>query len=602
MADIVQSLFGVTPELYQQAQAQRASEAALQYAKLDPFQQANFAIGRGAYQLAGALGGTDPQLQMISTRNSIARQINYNDPNSIMQGVQMLSQAGDTVGAMQLADVARKMESEIAQRQQRQASAQSSLAQAKKTQAELDEIARQQAAFERLYPTASAATPAATPAAPAISPAVPVTPVAAAPSRTFQLIQNTRSGENIVVPPAVTTTDEVPVPYVAPPNMVFENVFAGTKDGVPIVHRVGVAGVGPQSNLVSTSLPPVGAAPMPAPAAAPAPVPAVAPAAPVIPTRQATGTKVETQIQDLEKKREALLMLPKVPQAVAQAKTLEEQIKFLRESTKQRNFTGDAANAARYLYGTTDSEEIYRNYGPQGLAAVQEREKQIVQEKRPVTNITNPVTVNMQKGFGENLTDTITGSFAAARSAASTLGTVENMSTLLDEGVRTGFGQETLLKIGQAGQLFDPNFNIRGLAGQEAFQALATQIVLPQVKQLGASPTDTDLKFIVTGSPALSKTVEGNKLLLDTLKLKLQREIDYGKFSTRWMATNSSLIKTDPITARSRLETDFETYTQSSPLYGPAANTLRERFTALGGQTRGSEPARRAAQAGGLTR
>jgi hypothetical protein len=125
---------------------------------------------------------------------------------------------------------------------------------------------------------------------------------------------------------------------------------------------------------------------------------------------------------------------------------------------------------------------------------------------------------------------------------------------------------------------------------------------LPQVKQLGANPTDTDLKFIVTGSPGLSKTVDGNKLLLDTLKLKLQREIDYGKFSTRWMATNSNLIKTDPITARSRLETDFETYTQSSPLYGPAANTLRERFSALGGQTRGSEPARRAVQAGGLVR
>lgn len=161
MADIVQSLFGVTPELYQQAQAQRADQAALQYAQLSPFQQANYAIGRGAYQLAGALGGTDPQLQMISTRNSIARQINYNDPNSIMQGVQMLTQAGDTVGAMQLADVARKMESEIAQRQQRQAAALASATQAKKTQADIDEIARQQAAFERLYPTAAPEAPTA---------------------------------------------------------------------------------------------------------------------------------------------------------------------------------------------------------------------------------------------------------------------------------------------------------------------------------------------------------------------------------------------------------------------------------------------------------
>lgn len=568
MADIVQSLFGVTPELYQQAQAQRAAEQALQYAQLSPFQQANFAIGRGAYQLAGALGGTDPQLQMISTRNSIARQINYNDPNSIMQGVQRLTQAGDTVGAMQLADVARKMESEMAQRQQRQAAALASRAAAAKDEAELKDIAAQQAAYLAL----SGGAPAPAAAAPAAAPAAP---------------------------------------EAVAPGMRFEDVSAGTRAGVPIVNRVGVGTIVPQSDLTSVPLPPVGNLPAPAPvipgeAPAPAPAaaaaPAPAPAAPVVPTRQAAGARIDTQIQDLEKRRATLLALPKVAGAKADAEVLGEQIKFLRESTKARNFTGDAANAARYLYGTIDSEEIYRNYGTQGLAAIQEREKQMAQEKRPVTTVTSPVTVNMQKGFGENLTDTITGSFAAARSAASTLGTVENMSTLLDEGVRTGFGQETLLKLGQAGQLFDPNFNTRGLAGQEAFQAFSTQVILPQVKQLGANPTDTDLKFIVTGSPGLSKTVDGNKLLLDTLKLKLQREIDYGKFSTRWMATNSNLIKTDPITARSRLETDFETYTQSSPLYGPAANTLRERFSALGGQTRGSEPARRAVQAGGLVR
>lgn len=134
MADIVASLFGVTPEMYQQQQAAQADAAALQYAQLTPMQQANYAIGRGAYGLAGALGGAlgaqDPQLQLISARNSIAKQINYNDPASIMQGVQSLSQAGDTVGAMQLADVARKLQSEMAQTFQRTAAGQASLAQA----------------------------------------------------------------------------------------------------------------------------------------------------------------------------------------------------------------------------------------------------------------------------------------------------------------------------------------------------------------------------------------------------------------------------------------------------------------------------------------
>jgi hypothetical protein len=137
--DIVGSLFGVTPEMFQQRQAALADKQAIEFAQLTPIQQAQAGIYRGAYGLAGALGGAlgaqDPQLQLISTRNSIAQQIDYNNPESIMQGVRSLSQAGDTVGAMQLADVARKMESEIAQRFQRTAAGQASLAQANRERA-----------------------------------------------------------------------------------------------------------------------------------------------------------------------------------------------------------------------------------------------------------------------------------------------------------------------------------------------------------------------------------------------------------------------------------------------------------------------------------
>ena len=76
MADIVQSLFGVTPEMYQQSQQAQADAQALQYAKLSPFEQANYAIGRGATMLGGAigrgLGGEDPELARITARQQIA--------------------------------------------------------------------------------------------------------------------------------------------------------------------------------------------------------------------------------------------------------------------------------------------------------------------------------------------------------------------------------------------------------------------------------------------------------------------------------------------------------------------------------------------------
>jgi hypothetical protein len=99
MAEIVQSLFGVSPEMYQQRQDDIASARAMQFAKLDPFQQANYAIGRGAYGLAGALGGAlggqDPELQRRTVSQQILGTIDPNRPETFDQAAQMALQAGD---------------------------------------------------------------------------------------------------------------------------------------------------------------------------------------------------------------------------------------------------------------------------------------------------------------------------------------------------------------------------------------------------------------------------------------------------------------------------------------------------------------------------
>jgi hypothetical protein len=56
--------------------------------------------------LAGALGAQDPQLQIISARNSILRGTNMNDPNALQSAASQLSQIGDVQGAMQLSNLA----------------------------------------------------------------------------------------------------------------------------------------------------------------------------------------------------------------------------------------------------------------------------------------------------------------------------------------------------------------------------------------------------------------------------------------------------------------------------------------------------------------
>ena len=54
MAEIVGSLFGVTPELYQEQRDQMARQRAMQLARMAPLEQASYGAARAGQQLGGA--------------------------------------------------------------------------------------------------------------------------------------------------------------------------------------------------------------------------------------------------------------------------------------------------------------------------------------------------------------------------------------------------------------------------------------------------------------------------------------------------------------------------------------------------------------------
>jgi hypothetical protein len=99
MATIVDTLFGVSPERLDQQRAAAADAQALALAKLTPFERANFAIGRGASGLAGALGGAlggqDPELQRVTMRQQIMGMIDPSRPETFQAAEQAALQAGD---------------------------------------------------------------------------------------------------------------------------------------------------------------------------------------------------------------------------------------------------------------------------------------------------------------------------------------------------------------------------------------------------------------------------------------------------------------------------------------------------------------------------
>ena len=123
--NIVAGLFGLTPQMYGEQQRTSALAEGIRLAQLSPEAAGaamTYAGARGlGGAIAGALGAEDPQLKLISARNSIAQQIDQSNPESILKGAQMLAQMGDQQGAMALAQYARQAQSEMALTQQRTA-------------------------------------------------------------------------------------------------------------------------------------------------------------------------------------------------------------------------------------------------------------------------------------------------------------------------------------------------------------------------------------------------------------------------------------------------------------------------------------------------
>ena len=502
MATIMDTLFGVSAERFQQERDAAADAQALQFARLSPIEKASFGVQRGAYGLAGALGGAlggqDPELQRRTQAQQILGMIDPSKPETFDMAAQLAADRGDQQLAFGL-----RIEGDKYKQQ--------ALVRADEAQTRADRLlARQQA-----------------------TQAQQVAQGAFRPSQELY-------GEDIM-------GQQVGVGMSAP-SFEIQRV-------APELMRT-PAGRAELKNLVEAQ----------------------------------KLTRPETISV---KEGEVLYNYPTSPGG--------EYKPVITGGAKPTPFTGDMANAANSLFRTTDPAKIFAQAGQQGIDAVNAKALETTIAKRPVTNVTNTVSNNMQKGFGDTFTETISSNIKAGRAAVSALGAVKNMQTLLDEGVKTGFGQETMLQFGRAGQFFDPEFKVKGLAGQEAFQSFSTGVILPQVKQLGVNPTDTDLKFINTGSPSLSKTPEGNKLMLDALELKLNREKDLARFTNQFLASNQELVTKNPVQAYTKFNDAFDQYTQTSPLYGPASDSLRQRFNALGSRSTGNPAARDALQRGGLT-
>lgn len=237
-------------------------------------------------------------------------------------------------------------------------------------------------------------------------------------------------------------------------------------------------------------------------------------------------------------------------------------------------FTGVAADYAMSQFGTDQvsklTEEQRKKVWENGVIAA---------KRAGATNV--GVNVPTQSEFGKGVFSSYEATQNAANNARQTLSVVNQLTGFLDAGVKTGFGAESRAALNRIGQAIDPNFKVAETAGIEAIQSATAQLVLPQVKSLGANPTDKDLAFIAKSSPELSKSVEGNRLILDALRVRSERQLADADFASKWVQQNSRMIETNPVNAKAEQDRALENFRQTSPLYTNTGDELRRKFQSL---------------------
>lgn len=146
-------------------------------------------------------------------------------------------------------------------------------------------------------------------------------------------------------------------------------------------------------------------------------------------------------------------------------------------------------------------------------------------------------STSQAKKFGEQL-----DASSAAMDGMQTIDTLLNL--LADPDFETGPWEEfkvNLKAIGLSFGLFaNDDKTIDNIASAEAFRAKAYSIVLDSVSKMKGALSDKELGFLSAQGPTLSKTTEGNKLLLYLNKHQLDKAAKFRSFVIDWSDKNNA--------------------------------------------------------------
>lgn len=167
-----------------------------------------------------------------------------------------------------------------------------------------------------------------------------------------------------------------------------------------------------------------------------------------------------------------------------------------------------------------------------------------------IASLLKPTTETTQdRLMAEYNFNSYTGALGRAESALAMNQELDIMDqALIGDTFQTGVGSQFVGRVKSFAQYLGvPEEAFEGLSQQEMFGALSNRLALlvrnPESGLgLPGNTSNKDLQFLIDSVPSLSKTPQGNKLLIQVLKAKNQFQIDYGKEVNRIVQENGGTV------------------------------------------------------------
>ena len=142
--------------------------------------------------------------------------------------------------------------------------------------------------------------------------------------------------------------------------------------------------------------------------------------------------------------------------------------------------------------------------------------------------------------FGTELIDINKGSDTAFKNNQN----LDLMSELVNlPNIKTGFAGELRTNVASIAKEFGIDTDIQDLTAAEALKGVSGKVVLDGLSAFKGAISDGERKFLVSITPGLTNTIEGNKLLIQIGKRQNQLAIGLAEEANKWSNENGGLSK-----------------------------------------------------------